>query len=116
MLAERLPTDVSVLVPVPRVIARRWRYGVDPGRELARALGRRTGLPVADALRPALWTARRAGPAGRHRGIPRFGISGRTPVGAVLVDDVVTTGATLLAAASVCRSDRAVTVTSAVRP
>ncbi|HUG74328.1 MAG TPA: ComF family protein [Acidimicrobiia bacterium] len=116
MLAARLPPDASALVPVPRVIARRWRYGVDPGRELARALARRTGLPVTDPLRPALWTARRAGPAGRRRGIPRFDTSGGVPAGAVLVDDVVTTGATLLAAANACGAARAVTVSSAVRP
>ncbi|MEX2323594.1 MAG: hypothetical protein WEA29_07460 [Acidimicrobiia bacterium] len=116
MLATRLPTDAAALVAVPRVIARRWRYGVDPGRELARALARRTGLPMADPLRPALWTARRAGPAGRRRGVPRFGASGQAPAGAVLVDDVVTTGATLLAAANACGASRAVTVTSAVRP
>ena len=115
MLAARLPTDAAALVPVPRVITRRWRYGVDPGRELTRALARLTGLPMAEPLRPALWTARRAGPAGRRRGIPRFGASGRAPAGAVLVDDVVTTGATLLAAANACGATRAVTVTSAVR-
>jgi predicted amidophosphoribosyltransferase len=116
LLATRLPTDATALVPVPRVIARRWRYGVDQGRELTRALARRTGLPTADPLRPALWTARRAGPAGRRRGIPRFDASGDAPAGAVLVDDVVTTGATLLAAANACGASRAVTVTSAVRP
>lgn len=116
MVVSRIPPDATSLVPVPRVVARRWRYGVDPGRELARALARRTGLPLAERLRPALWTARRAGPQGRRRGFPRFVSTGPVSPGAVLVDDVVTTGATLLAAAHACGAARAVTVTSAVTP
>jgi predicted amidophosphoribosyltransferase len=112
-----LPTGTAVLVPVPRARLRRWRYGVDPALELARALGRRQGVPVAAALAPEWWHRRRAGPAGVHRGLPRFRLIRPVPGGAVLVDDVVTTGATLRAAAAALgRPVPAVTATSALRP
>ena len=53
-----------VLVAVPAHPARRRARGFDPAELLARALARRTGLPVARALR-------RRGPAPRARSAPR---------------------------------------------
>lgn len=95
-----LPAGAAALVPVPRARLRLWRYGVDPALELASALGRTTGLPVARALAPSWWHRRRAGAGGVERGMPRFRKRACVPAGAVLVDDVVTTGATLAAAAA----------------
>lgn len=119
-MADRLPVEARRLVPVPRVVARRWRHGIDPAAELAAALARFTGLPVVAALRPAWWVARRAGPAGGRRGVPRFILERSPGGGAVLVDDVVTTGTTLRAAAGVIGCRHAVTATAsihgAVRP
>ena len=100
-MAELLPPDASALVPVPRALTRRMRYGVDPGRALAGAVGRAAGLPVADVLRAPL-VHRSQLRLRRAEGL-RFGLAGRPPMGAVLVDDVLTTGATLTAAASACR-------------
>jgi predicted amidophosphoribosyltransferase len=115
-MTRLLPPTTSCLVPVPRVTARRWRHGVDPAVELAGALGRMTGLEVIAALRPVVWVARRAGPAGRHRGRPRFTATCRLQSGAVLVDDVVTTGTTLGVAGSVTGARHAVTATAGLRP
>jgi predicted amidophosphoribosyltransferase len=115
-MAPLLPAAATCLVPVPRVTARRWRHGIDPATELAGLLAATTGLTVIPALRPVLWVARRAGPAGRHRGRPRFlGVSRLEP-GAVLIDDVVTTGTTLGVAASVTGARHAVTATAGLRP
>ena len=50
-LTGLLPDDTSALVPVPRALARTIRYGIDPGRVLAREIARAAGLPVADVLR-----------------------------------------------------------------
>ena len=111
-----IPGDTAALIPVPRVLARRLRYGVDQSRELTRALSLLTGLPVVDALKPAVWTARRAGPAGRRRGTPTFQHRGAVPSQSVLVDDVITTGTTIVAAGRVVGATRAVTFTSAIRP
>lgn len=116
LLAARLPSDTRALVPVPRVLLRRWRYGVDPALELARAAARVTGIPVTTVMRAPAWVRRRAGGAGVRRGQARFWLAGAVPPGVVLIDDVVTTGSTLLAAAAVTGASVAVTLTSAVRP
>lgn len=117
VVAPLLPSDARVLVPVPRVRFRHLGYGVDPAAALADAVARRTGALVAAVLVPEVWARRRAGPAGRWRGTQRFRLRSRVPAGAVLVDDVVTTGTTLLAAARTTGITRAVTVTSSgIRP
>jgi predicted amidophosphoribosyltransferase len=114
-MAGRLPPGAGALVPVPRARLRRWRYGVDPAVELARALGRVCSLPVVTALAPEWWHRRRAGLAGARRGLPRFRLVRGVPAGAVLVDDVVTTGATLRAAAAALGGPcAAVTATTAL--
>lgn len=114
-MALVLPETTTALVPVPRAKARRWRYGVDPAMELATTLSSMTGLPVLEVLRPAMWVAHRAGPAARHRGHPRFVAIHPTDRTAVLIDDVVTTGTTIGAAAAVTGLSRAVTATAGLR-
>lgn len=113
LLAPLVPDGVTSLVPVPRVRLRRWRYGVDPALELARSLSAVTGLPVVTALVAPVWVHRRAGPVGQPRGLPRFSRRITVPAGAILIDDVVTTGATLVAAAAVTGITTAVTLTAA---
>ncbi len=115
-MAHRLPVAAVALVPIPRVRWRRLRYGIDPAATLAALLGRLTGLPVVDALTPS-WT----GPvhAGRRRGRrrpPRFGRRVDPGPGVVLIDDVVTTGITIVAAAKTVGGGvaGAVTATGAV--
>lgn len=98
-MAPLVPTSASVLVPIPRTLVRRVRYGIDPAAELASALARLTGLPVHPRLRPPVAARRHAGKGRLLRPAPGFTVSGHLPRGAVLVDDVVTTGVTLQAAA-----------------
>jgi predicted amidophosphoribosyltransferase len=105
------------VVPVPAHPHRRRARGYDPAELLARALARRTGLPLVAALRREGAPVRQIGASRRVRLAPgrlAFAARGPAPARAVLVDDVHTTGATLDACARALRSagcERVVAVT-----
>ncbi|HEU0028650.1 MAG TPA: ComF family protein [Ktedonobacterales bacterium] len=106
--------DADVIVPVPLHRSRTRERGYDQAGLLARSLARGAGLPLrGDALartRATLAQARlpaserQRNVAGAFSLLPgAAGLSGRT---ILLVDDVVTTGATIQAAASALREAR----------
>ena len=98
-LVDAIPEGARCLVPVLRTPVRRLRYGIDPALSLATALSARSGIPVLKAVAPPLWHPPNAGAGRADRRAPRLRRRAGT-TGAVLIDDVVTTGATLDAAAA----------------
>ncbi len=103
------------LVPVPVHEARRRQRGYNQAALLASALGRETGLPVLDLLERRRPTARQhgLGKAARLHNLRgafglRQGVS--VPHGLILVDDILTTSATLESCALVLRDGGAASV------
>ena len=112
-MVSALPQDATALVPVPRAVVRKMKYGADPALLLARAVAAAADLPVVTALRAQLWWPAHAGMDKESRRSPRFRVVAPVPPGSVLVDDVLTTGATLAAAGRLVDVAQAITATRA---
>ena len=102
LLALALPRDraFDVVVPMPLHWQKRWQRGFNQSALLAREVSRRTGFPVARALRRVRNTQaqagltnakRRANVSGAFRAIKPHAVRGKR---VLLIDDVLTTGAT----------------------
>jgi len=114
-------TDLDRLVVTwaPTTPVHRRARGFDPAELLARALARRLGLPARALLVRAPGPPQTGLSAAARRVGPRFTCTPRVPPSVLVVDDVATTGATLLTAASALRAGgagRVVAVTAARTP
>lgn len=102
LLARALPREQAfdVIIPMPLYWRKRWQRGFNQSELLAREIGRRTHVPVENALRRVRNTAAQAGltsakrrlnVSGAFRAKKRAALAGRR---ILLIDDVMTTGAT----------------------
>jgi predicted amidophosphoribosyltransferase len=100
------PMLAGHLVPVPLHPARRRARPFNQSALIAAAISERAGLPVADCLIRTGSKQTQVGRAraARLRGAGAIQAAGRPPATALLVDDVVTTGATLAACAAALRA------------
>ncbi len=110
-LARLVPTAPDAVVPVPTVPRRARERGLDHTAVLARAVARELGVPMVRALRTGARTADRGSlPHGQRRALPDgafvAAVAARDVAdrSVLLVDDVVTTGATVAAATRVLRA------------
>ena len=106
-IAANAPPELmtGAIVPVPVHPSHRRRRGIDHVHVLARALARRTGRDVRACLartgdpRPQVGRSR----LDRMRG-PQISLAGEPPSTALILDDVVTTGATIASCIRVLKS------------
>ena len=96
---DELPQDIDAVLPVPLHWRRKWGRGFNQAREIARPIARQLGAPLVGGVRRARSTRPQSGltAAERRRNVQgAFVARGRCHARHVLiVDDVITTGATI---------------------
>jgi ComF family protein len=110
-LLRALPRNESfdMIVPVPLHWRRRWQRGFNQSELLAREVARHTGIPVHSVLRRARATAPQAGLTSAKRRANVLHVFQVKGAGAcsgrriLLIDDVLTTGATAASCAAVLK-------------
>jgi ComF family protein len=93
----------GLLIPIPLGAARLQTRGYNQSAVLARSVGRSAGMPVAETVLVRVrdtQTQTRLTPEEREANLrDAFRVAGAVPARVILVDDVFTTGATLVSAA-----------------
>ena len=96
---DALPRDIDAVLPVPLHWRRQWRRGFNQAREIARPIARQLGVPLIGGVRRIRATRPQSGlSAGERRRNLKGAFVARGSCKArhaLIVDDVITTGATI---------------------
>jgi len=121
LLSRALPDEgaegFDVVVPMPLHWRRRWKRGFNQSKILARLVANERGVPMLDAVKRVRATATQAGltNSNRRKNVAgAFRVARKTQVAGkriLLVDDVMTTGATATACALALKRAGASSVT-----
>jgi len=103
-LARLVTRPVDVVTWAPTTSARRRQRGFDQAELLARAVARRLGVPCRRLLLRRPGPAQTGQPLDARRTGPAFRPARPAPPAVLLVDDVVTSGATVAAATRALRA------------
>jgi predicted amidophosphoribosyltransferase len=109
-MASRIPHGIDALVPIPRVISRRVVHGIDQTAALSESLSLLTGIPVVKALAAPFWHRRLAGAIREGRVAPTFRLRAPVRGHVCVVDDVCTSGSTVVSAVSALQCENVVAV------
>lgn len=96
--------DIDILMPVPLHFTKLWMRGYNQSHEIARGLSDVTGLPIGDNLtasRPHSTQTRKNASQRRANSIGTFRVTNPEQLDSLhilVVDDVITTGSTILSA------------------
>lgn len=105
LLAQNDSTRPDALVPAPMHRQRRRKRGFNQAQEIAEQLGKQLGLPVAGSLVRRTQNVKTQRELNRNERLENlqgvFEIRGSVPERIAIIDDVVTTGATVRTLASV---------------
>ncbi len=109
------PAPFTEIVPVPAAPSRLRYRGFDPAAMIATELARALGVPMAQRLRRADGPRQVGRPRSeRVAAPPRVTASAAAPDRILLVDDVLTTGATLVACSAALRTTGTTEIRAAV--
>jgi ComF family protein len=94
-----LPRDIDAVLPVPLHWRRKWRRGFNQAREIAGPVARQLGVPMVGGVRRARATRPQSGLTATARARNLRGAfvahQSRPARHVLIVDDVITTGATI---------------------
>lgn len=119
LVAEGFFEGIDLLLPLPLHPLKEWRRGYNQSYEIARGLSEITGIEIADNLRTRGWHStqtrrsalqRRENVADRYRVIHPEELAG---LHVLVVDDVITTGSTMLSALEAIHAASPTTLLSA---